>query len=137
MRPRLIVLLLMPLIILTLFAPGSASVELDVLNTFTLEQAPLDIAVSLNGRLIYVLSKDGILHIYTADGVLRDSFAVDKNTDGVKPGPREDILFLTSNKAKKVQIVTLDPIHNINTLGSPFKGPVDAPTVIAVFSDFQ
>jgi len=52
-------------------------------------------------------------------------------------GPKEDVLLLTSGKAKTVQIITLDFVQEINVSGSPFKGKVDAPVAVATFNDFQ
>ena len=129
--------LLMPLIVLALFAPSLATVEWNVVKTLKMEKAPLEIAVSLNGRLVYVLTEEGIIYIYSADGKLKDKISVGKSIDGIKAGPREDILFISSRKNKTVQVITLDFFHNINISGSPFKGPADAPVVVAVFSDFQ
>ncbi len=129
--------LLMPLIVLALFAPSLATVEWNVVKTLKMEKAPLDIAVSLNGRLVYVLTDEGIIYIYSADGKLKDKISVGKSIDGIKAGPREDTLFISSRKNKTVQVITLDFFQNINISGSPFKGPADAPVVVAVFSDFQ
>jgi hypothetical protein len=52
-------------------------------------------------------------------------------------GPKEDLLLLKSRKNRTVEILVLDFIQKINTSGSPFKGPKDAPVEIAVFSDFE
>ena len=57
--------------------------------------------------------------------------------DAIKPGPREDILFLSSRKDMTVKLITLDFIRNIDVSGAPFKGAADAPVVIAVFDDFE
>ena len=54
-----------------------------------------------------------------------------------KLGPGGETLILRSGKNKTVELVTLDFIQKINITGSPFKGPQDAPVVIAVFDDFQ
>ncbi len=45
--------------------------------------------------------------------------------------------ILKSAQDKKIQIVALDFIQQINVSGSPYKGVDDAPVVIAVFSDFE
>ena len=50
---------------------------------------------------------------------------------------REDVLILTSGKAKTVQIITLDFIQEINISGSPFKGKAEAPVAVATFNDFE
>ena len=57
--------------------------------------------------------------------------------DGLQVGPAEDVLFLTSLSGKTVQVAALEFTYAINILGSPFKGAIDAPVVMVVFSDFQ
>lgn len=137
MRAKYIIFLLTPLIVLTLFAPSPATVEWNILVAFQIEKAPLDMAVSSNGKYVYVLSDEGVIYIYTSNGELKDKMSVGKTIDGIKAGPREDILFISSSKNKRVQIITLDFLQNINISGAPFKGPADARVVVAVFNDFQ
>jgi hypothetical protein len=115
MKTRLVVFLLVPVILLTFCSHGDAAVDWDVKKTLKIEKTPVDVAVSLNGR--YVL--------------------VGNHVDGIKVGPEQDILLLTSRKNKTVEILVLDFIQNIDVSKSPFKGPADAVVAIAVFSDFQ
>ncbi len=137
MKSRFAVSLVTLFLLLGWFDDSPASVELDVIRTLKIEQTPRDVAVSLNGTRIFVLTDEGEVLIYSLNGRLKGRIFVGNSVDGIKPGPREDILFLSSRKDSTVQIVTLDFIQNINVLGSPFKGPADAPVVIAVFDDFQ
>lgn len=137
MKSRFAVSLVTLFLLLGWFDDSPASVELDVIRTLKIEQTPRDVAVSLNGTRIFVLTDKGEVLIYSLNGRLKGRIFVGNSVDGIKPGPREDILFLSSRKDSTVQIVTLDFIQNINVLGSPFKGPADAPVVIAVFDDFQ
>jgi hypothetical protein len=118
-------------------ALSPAAVEWDVAGTLNLKQKPRDAAIALNGRWIYVLTYDGEILIYSPDGKLEDTISVGKSVEGIKAGPREDVLLLTSGKAKTVQIITLDFIQEINISGSPFKGKAEAPVAVATFNDFQ
>ena len=68
---------------------------------------------------------------------LKEKINVGSQVDQIKVGPREDLLLLTSKQNKTVQILTLDFITPVNVAGSPFKGPADAPVMIAVFNDFE
>ena len=129
----LLALVLVPVFI----SPGLATVEVGNQKTLNLTQAPLDVAVSLSGRWIFVLTESGDVHIYTPDGRLEDTLRVGPRVDGIRVGPREDLLVLTSKADKTVQILGLDFIRPVNVSGSPFKGPDDATVVIAVFSDFE
>ncbi len=115
----------------------AASVEWEVTKTLKLENAPLDVAVSADGKRTFVLSEKGILLIYSPGGLLLDTLTVGSTVDGIEVSPGGDQLFLSSAKDKTVQIVSLDYISSINIAGSPYKGAADAPVVVAVFSDFQ
>jgi hypothetical protein len=137
MKTRLVVFLLVPVILLTLCPQSSGLVDWDVKKTLKIEKTPVDVAVSLNGRWVFVLTAQGSILIYSGDGRLEDEITVGKHVDGIKVGPEQDILILSSRKNKTVEILVLDFIRNIDVSNSPFKGPTDAPVTIAVFSDFQ
>ena len=137
MKTRLVVFLLVPVILLTLCPHSFALVDWDVKKTLKIEKTPVDAAVSLNGRWVFVLTAQGSILIYSGDGRLEDEITVGNHVDGIKVGPEEGILLLTSRKNKTVEILVLDFIQNIDVSNSPFKGPADAVVTIAVFSDFQ
>ncbi len=137
MKPKLARILLTIFIVLTNFATGLAEVEWTLHKTFKTQKPPRDVEASVSGKWVFILTEQGEILIYAANGVLRDTIFVGDSIDGIKAGPREDILFLSSRKDSTVQLITLDFIQNINVSGSPFKGPADAPVAIAVFSDFQ
>jgi protein-disulfide isomerase len=127
---------------LLVFLPGLhpkaiAEVEWKVQQTLTLEHAPKDMAVTQDGKWIYLLTDDDKLLIYSAAGELAEKIPIGTGIDRIQSGPEPDILFLLSQKSKTVQLLTLDFIQNINIADSPFKGPEKAPVVIAVFTDFQ
>jgi DNA-binding beta-propeller fold protein YncE len=114
-----------------------AAVEVTPQKTLKTEGVPVDVAVSQYGNLTFVLTDSGSVLIYDQMGNLTDTVEVGPYVDQIDIGPRGERLFVTSRKNKTVEIMTLDFIHEINTLGSPTKGPPEAPMVIAVFSDFQ
>ena len=116
---------------------ASDNIEWDVYKTLQLDATPIDVAITLDGRKIFVLTEKGEVLIYSSSNKPEAKIDVGKDVDQIKIGPRGDTLILTSGKNKTVQIVTLDFVQNINISGAPFKGPADAPVVIAVFDDFQ
>lgn len=118
-------------------AESFAAVEWDVLRVLELDQKPRDAVMSANGKWIYVLTEKGEVLIYTPNGKIQGRIPVGDAVDGIKAGPREDILLLTSRKEATVKIITLDFIQTFDINGSPFKGPPDAPVAIVTFSDFQ
>ena len=134
-----LVLLITMAIVLGAFTGGLASgnVEWNVYKTLQLEETPIDVAVSPDGRRIFVLTEKGQVLIYSSTNKMEAKIDVGKHVDQIKLGPRGETLILRSGKNKTVELVTLDFIQKINITGSPFKGPQDAPVVIAVFDDFQ
>ena len=137
MKSRFAVFLVTLFLLFTWLASSPATVEWDVAGTLNLKEEARDAAMSLNGKWIFVLTEKGEILIYSLDGKLKDTISVGKSVEGIKVGPREDVLLLTSGKAKTVQIITLDFIQMINVSGSPYKGNADAPVAVATFNDFE
>jgi DNA-binding beta-propeller fold protein YncE len=125
------------LTVLTTASCVLAAVEITPQKTLKTDGVPVDIAVSQDGNLTFVLTDNGNVLIYDRTGNLTDTVKIGPHIDQIEIGPRGERLFVTSRKNKTVEIIALDFIHEINTLGSPTKGPPEAPMVIAVFSDFQ
>ncbi|MCP4667073.1 MAG: hypothetical protein GY849_11985 [Deltaproteobacteria bacterium] len=137
MKGRNVVWMLALASVFAFSGPGFAQVEWQIRETFKLDAPPLDVAVSEGGKRLYVLTDNGTIIIFSSRGKVQDRIDVGNHVDDIEVGPREGLLFLKSRKRKTVEVVTLDFIRNINVSGSPFKGPADAPVVIAVFTDFQ
>ncbi|MGD2014811.1 MAG: hypothetical protein PVH37_14405 [Desulfobacterales bacterium] len=114
-----------------------AAVEITPQKTLKTDGVPVDVAVSQDGNLTFVLTDSGSVLIYDQKGNLTDTVEIGSHIDQIEIGPRGERLFAASRQNKTVEFITLDFIHEINTQGSPTKGPHDAPVTIAVFSDFQ
>ena len=116
---------------------ASDNVEWNVYKTMQLDATPIDVALTADGRRIFVLTEQGEVLIYSSTNKLEAKIDVGKHVDQIKLGPGGETLILRSGKNKTVELITLDFIQKINITGSPFKGPEGAPVVIAVFDDFQ
>jgi DNA-binding beta-propeller fold protein YncE len=116
---------------------AAGSVEWSILKTLQLEATPIDVAITPDGRRIFVLTDQGEVVIYPSTGKMEAKIDVGQHVDQIKSGPRGSTLILTSAQNKTVQVITLDFIQKINVSGAPFKGAEDAAVVIAVFDDFQ
>jgi ABC-type uncharacterized transport system permease subunit len=116
---------------------ASDNVEWNVYKSMQLDETPIDVALTADGRRIFVLTDQGQVLIYSSTDKMEAKIDVGKHVDQIKLGPRGETLILRSGKNKTVELVTLDFIQKISTTGSPFKGPENAPVVIAVFDDFQ
>jgi hypothetical protein len=114
-----------------------ADADWQVLQTMELKDRPLDMVVSDTNNQVYVLTDRGQILIYGSNGDLKATIDVGKGADRMQAGPREDILFLLNRKNSTIQMISISVSENIPIEGAPFKGRVDAPVVIAVFSDFQ
>jgi WD40 repeat protein len=117
---------------------SDVKVEWAIRKTLKMEQSPLDVEISPDGKWIFVLSRQGNIFVYSAEGELKDVIVVGSHVDQIKVGPWwQDLLLLSSQQSKTVEFLELAFIQNINISSSPFKGPQNAPVVIVVFSDFQ
>ena len=114
-----------------------AAVEITPQKTLKTDGVPIDVAVTQDGNLTFVLTDSGGLLIYDQTGNLTDTIEIGPHIDQIEIGPRGERLFVTSRKNKTVEIIILDFIHEINTLGSPTKGTPEASIVIVAFSDIQ
>jgi DNA-binding beta-propeller fold protein YncE len=116
---------------------AASPVEWSILKTLQLEQTPIDVAVAPDGRRMFVLTEQGEIVIYSATTQVEGKIDVGSHVDHIKVGPGGNTLILSSRENKTVEIINFDFIRKINVSGAPWKGPEDAPVVIAVFSDFQ
>jgi len=114
-----------------------AAVEWNIQNTVKTGAVPIDVAVSANGRSVFVLTDDGNVLIYDRNGKLSETITVGTHVDQIRIGPSGERLFAASRQNKTVEVISLRFIRKINIQGSPSKGPQDAPVIITVFSDFQ
>jgi len=114
-----------------------AEVEWTIQRTFKPKAPPVDMAVSQNGKWIFVLSGQGNISIYSPDGRENGKINIGRHIDKISVGPREDLLLLMSTADRTVEVLAVDFVKQINVSGSPFKGLENAPVVIAVFSEFQ
>jgi DNA-binding beta-propeller fold protein YncE len=136
MKKVFVILLMMVIFFAAFYTQVFATVESNVIQTLNLDSPPLDVAISPDGQKLYILTDNAKILIYSPKGKLTDTIEVDKDIDGIRVSRTDDVLFLSSQKSKQVQIVLLDFIQIIDISGSPYKGPENAPVVITAFNDF-
>ena len=117
--------------------PGNAAAEWEVVRSLNTGTRPLDVAVSMDGRSVFVLTEDGVLSVYTPDGALTEKFQLSKDAERIAVAPDGERVYVTARQGKRVDVVQIDFVREINLAGAPSKGPANAPVTIAVFSDFQ
>ena len=118
---------------------GLALAEVEIVDTknIVLESNPIDIATSADGNYTFVLAKGGKISIFDRSGTLKDTLTVDEAVENIGTSPKGDFLLLTTSKEKALQIVKISFVVDIDISGLPFKGPANAPVLIAIFNDYQ
>ena len=125
------------LMILSSTALGAGPVDWELLNTLKLNTPPLDVAISPDGKMVFVLTGNGSIYVYEDTGRLAAKIDVGEPIDQIRLDPNGERLFATNRQNKTVKVIALEFIKQIPTRGSPYKGPENAPIVIAGFSDFE
>jgi len=125
------------LLLLAIPFQADAKVEWRIDKTLKTGQPPLDVAVSPDGKSIFVLTADGSILIYDSNGKIEDTIKVGAHIDQIRVGPGGGQLYATSRQNQTVEVITLNFIRKINLTGAPSKGRNDAPVIVTVFSDFQ
>jgi DNA-binding beta-propeller fold protein YncE len=135
-RPRSILIFLI-ILLLGFSSLATAEVEKSVAKTMALDSTPVDMTVSADGKYTFVLVQGGKVLIYDSAGALKDTLEVSKSVVSIGSSPNGDFILLADSEKKTLEIVKLDYVVDIDISGLPFKGPENAPVLIAVFNDYQ
>ena len=114
-----------------------AEVVIEDSKTLTLDAKPIDIATTADGNYTFVLAKGGNIYIYDKGGTFKDTLTVDESVISIETSPTGNFLLLASTKESALQFIKISFVVDIDISGLPFKGPANAPVVVAVFSDYQ
>ena len=122
---------------LLLASIAGADAELTAVRNMNLDSKPLDIATTVDGKLVYVLMP-GTIQVYNvlSNRVTR-TIPVDGKFDRITASSFGKTLVLSSTTDNTLQVLKVDLIRNIDISGRPYKGPAQAPVVIAIFDDYQ
>lgn len=116
---------------------STSTLEWIVVNEWQLTATPIDIAHSLDDKYVFVLAEDQKVYVYNSAGKLEGTIPVDPGVTAIDIAPRAERLYLINDETKTFSALTIDFIRNINTAGSPYLGPEDAPVTVALFTDFE
>ncbi len=123
---------------LSMDSRASAQVEGNVTQILKPDAPPVDVAASMDGKWLFILTEKGEIRIRDLEnGTVKGSIHVGASVNRIAVGPREDLLYLSDGKNGEVRILVLDFIHEFDFSGSPSKGPKDAVVVITLFTDFE
>ncbi len=116
---------------------AQAEVEKGASKTFKLDAKPIDMTVSADGKYTFILAEGGKVLIFDSGGVLKDTLKVSDSVVKIGTSPSGDFLLLADSTANTLEVLKISFIVDIDVSGLPFKGPANAPVVVAVFSDYQ
>ncbi len=134
------------LLSLLLNSPGNTAVTLEsnssnllwkLQTEWKLHSKPLDIVHTLDGKKVFILTDKHTVQVYNSTGKLEGTIPVAEGVTAIDIEPRGENLYLIDNKNNLFSSLAIDFIRDINIVGSPFKGNVDAPVTIAIFTDFE
>lgn len=118
-------------------AQAHAGFELQGQRTIDLKTSPVDIAVSQDGKWTFILTSEGKVQVLTMGGKLVQTLEGGEGFNRIEFSQLGNRLLLSSTRNKAIKILSLDLVHIFDITGSPYKGPENAPVLIAVFNDFQ
>lgn len=119
--------------------PGGSdgSLEWRQVNSFQVPAAARDFVYSLDGRYAFILTEDQRVLVYDTGGNLLGSIPVDTGVSAIDLAPQGQLLYLIDSEKNLTSTLAIDFVVTIDVASSAFKGAVDAPVTIVVFSDFQ
>lgn len=120
-----------------IFSFSFAQVEWTPSGTLNVGRPILDFTISPDGKHFFVLTKGGDIFLYDREGKPAGKMATGKDVNSIAVSADGTRIFLSDSQTGTIAWIDYDFVLEINVSDSPYKGPVDAPVVIAVFSDFQ
>ncbi|MGA1790436.1 MAG: thioredoxin domain-containing protein [bacterium] len=138
---RLVTLFFIIIIILSGFMGFNknayARVEWEVLRQINLNDIPIDTAISLDGTTAYILCDKNILIYSIQDNQITDTIPLTGKFTQIAFFEEGERLFLTDRESKRLSIIQLSTIYNIEAGQSPIIGDKDAPVSVVAFFDYQ
>ena len=119
------------------FEGQNEHVEWKAVQSWPTGNRTLDMVHSLDGKYIFILNDKQQVQVYNRQGQLQGSIPVSKGVSAIDIAPQGEMLYLIDNDNNSFTAVSISFVVNIDTADSPFKGPVNAPVTIAVFTDFE
>lgn len=113
------------------------SVEWQQLYQWPINGKTIDMVHSLDGKTVFLLNDNNQIQVFTASGKLMGTIPVAEGVSSIDIAPQGEILYLTDSENNSFTAMSISFVEDIDTAGSPFRGPADAPVTVAIFSDFE
>lgn len=115
----------------------AADIDWTELDPIQLGKNAVDVAVSSDGKLVFALAKGEIQVFSLAENKIIKTIQVDKAFDRLAILGSDNTLILSASSLAVLKRIQIELVADIDIAGLPFKGPQNAPVVIAVFDDYQ
>ena len=112
-------------------------VEWDLIGQWSVGAKPVDLVHSLDGKFVYVLTDKAQVNIFDNTGKLQGAIPVSESVSSIDIAPQGEKLYLIDSNKNQFQALSVAFVHTIDTNGSPFEGPADAPITLTLFTDFE
>jgi hypothetical protein len=127
-----------PLLVASTPSSGTdGRVEWKEVNSIPIPAQAIDFVYSLDGKYVFILMQNQRVLVYDQKGDLQGSIPVGQGVSAIDIAPQGQLLYLIDTEKNLTTTLTIDFVAFINTTESAYKGNIDAPVTIAVFSDFQ
>jgi protein-disulfide isomerase len=130
-------LLLAAVLLLCFTAGAMGKIEWEVVKESILDEAPIDMALSGDGKTAYLLTAKSILFYSTSSGTVTDTIPLKETYSSIAIGLEGDHAILTAQGGKKISIIRISEIFDIPIGTSPVIGKKDAKVTLTVFLDYQ
>ena len=112
-------------------------VEWKEVNSIQIPAEAIDFVYSLDGKYVFILMQNQRVLVYDQKGELQGSIPVEAGVSAIDIAPQGELLYLIDTEKNLTTTLAIDFIAFINTSESAYRGNIDAPVTIVVFSDFQ
>lgn len=116
---------------------SDGNLEWRTLGNLQLPTKAIDFVNSLDGKYVFILTENHKVLVYDQRGNIQGSIPVDTGVSGIDIAPQGQVLYLIDTEKNLTTTLAIDFVVSIDTTNSAFKGKIDAPVTIVVFSDFQ
>lgn len=113
------------------------SIEWKEVNSIQIPAQAIDFVYSLDGKYVFILMQNQRVLVYDQKGTLQGSIPVEAGVSAIDIAPQGQLLYLIDTEKNLTTTFTIDFVTFINTSESAYRGNIDAPVTIVVFSDFQ
>jgi len=94
--------------------------------------------ITADGKYTFVLAEGGrVLSYDNGTGELKGALKVSESATSIATSAGGEFLLLADSENDTLEMLGISFVVDIDIAGLPFKGPADAPIVVAVFSDYQ